>query len=125
MNLVENVDHYTSSCGYCSCGDSAAMVSPDNVCGLALKPMKLIDILEPVLRDCFVMIMTSCATSTASPGLASQRLSYTVLSYCRAKNFEVFVSSGHVGAQAELRGIPGPAGPRVEAQRAVGVSTSA
>ena len=44
MNLVENVDHYTSSCGYCSRGDSAAMVSLENVCAPALMHALFIDI---------------------------------------------------------------------------------
>ena len=33
--------------------------------------------------------------------------------------------TGHVGAQAELLGVPGPARPRVEAQRAVAVPAPA
>ncbi len=35
------------------------------------------------------------------------------------------LSTGHVGAQAQLRGIPGLAGPRMETQWAVGVPPSA
>ncbi len=56
MNLVENVDHYTSSCGYCSCGDSAAMVSFRERLCIQFEARAAHRGIELVVRDCFVML---------------------------------------------------------------------
>lgn len=115
MNLVENVDHYTSSCGYCSSGDSAAMVSFTNACAPALKHALVIDTPTSSLSTAL-----SCTDEdNVQHHNAPRHQSYPARGYAVLLRLlflhlatvliGIVVSSGHVGAQIELRGIPGPA----------------